>query len=147
MSVARALRLGDATAQGTEASDLEEVEVVYGEIIDDEELLPATVPAPQSLVDQHTILYPGQALPTVADAPRYTRRDYEVSPETARGTSQARGLLREYRKDWLKRNRVRKAPGITAAMAARWATPATCGTRSACATGSSSWCAERPPQE
>jgi hypothetical protein len=33
------------------------------------------------------------------------------------GTSQTRGLLREYRKQWLKRNRIRKALAITAAMA------------------------------
>ncbi|MDX3165775.1 integrase [Streptomyces scabiei] len=196
MSVAPDVRLGDArlTAQDAEALDLEEVEVVDAEIVDDAELLPAIIPATPAkpLVDQHTILYPGQALPTAADAPTYTRLDNEVSPETARrleeesapyntarnyrnqrllfaewcaamgrvarpcttatyveycahliaremapntistylsavrtwmpddkkpGTSEARGLLREYRKNWSRRHRVKKAPAITAAMA------------------------------
>ncbi|MER5302161.1 integrase [Streptomyces lasiicapitis] len=184
------------TSRGTEAGELESVEVVDAELVDDEDLLPATVPAAppaaRPVVDRHTVLYPGQALPTEAEAPRYTRRDYEVSPETARrledesapdntdrnyrnqrrlfrewcesmgriahpcttatyveycahliaremapntistylsavrtwmpddqkpGTGMARGLLREYRKRWSRRNRVRKAPAITAAMA------------------------------
>lgn len=181
----------------TTADELEstEVEVVEAELVDDAELLPAVAPPPvppdRPTVDQHTILYPGEPLPTAADAPRYSRRDFEVSEETARrleeesapvntgrnyrnqrrlfaewcegmgrvarpcttatyveycahliardmspntvstylsavrtwmpddkkpGTGQVRGLLREYRKQWLKRNRVRKAPAITAAM-------------------------------
>ncbi|MEV5451297.1 integrase [Streptomyces sp. NPDC052535] len=176
-------------------SELEPTEVVDAELVDDDELLPfVALPAAPAkpAVDQHTILYPGEALPSEATAPRYSRRDFEVSEETARrleeesapdntdrnyknqrklfeewcdgmgrvarpcttatyveycahliaqgkspntistylsavrtwmpddkkpGTSKARGLLREYRKQWLKRNRVRKAPAITAAMA------------------------------
>ncbi|MEU9144001.1 hypothetical protein [Streptomyces sp. NPDC048349] len=58
-------------------------EVLEVEIVEDE-LLPATVPHPsRPLVDQHTILYPGDALPTEADAPTYTRADFEVSAATA----------------------------------------------------------------
>lgn len=195
MSVVPALPAGRVVAAplapAAEAVDLEEVEVVEGELVDDE-LLPAIAPATKPLVDQHTILYPGQAMPTAEDGPRYTRRDYEVSPDTARrleeesaphntdrnyknqrrlfaewcdsmgrvarpcttatyveycahliaremrpntistylsavrtwmpddkkpGTSMARAMLREYRKNWSKRNRVKKAPAITAAMA------------------------------
>ncbi|MCX2927402.1 integrase [Streptomyces sp. NEAU-W12] len=177
----------------TAVNELESAEVVEAELVDDA-LLPAVAPPAsptETTVDQHTILHPGEALPSAADAPRYTRRDFEVSEETARrleeesapvntgrnyrnqrrlfaewceemgrvarpcttatyveycahliargmspntvgtylsavrtwmpddrkpGTGQARGLLREYRKQWLKRNRVRKAPAITDAM-------------------------------
>lgn len=171
----------------------DDTEVIDAEIVEDD-LLPAVAlpaPAAKPLVDQHTILYPGDALPTEADAPTYTRRDFEVSPETAErlknqskpentdrnytnqrrlfrewcesmgrvyrpcttatyvewvasliaremapntirtymsgvrtwmpedkkpGTAEARGMLAEYRKEWGKRNRVRKAPPITDAM-------------------------------
>ncbi|MEU3399449.1 integrase [Streptomyces filamentosus] len=174
-----------------EAAVLEEDEVLEGELVDDDELLPSPVPD-KPAVDQHTILYPGQSMPTADGGPRYTRRDYEVSEETARrleeesapkntdrnyrnqrklfrewcegmgrvarpcttatyveycahliargmapstistylsavrtwmpddkkpGTTLARGLLREYRKGWKQRNRVKKAPPITDAMA------------------------------
>ncbi|MGP3691313.1 tyrosine-type recombinase/integrase [Streptomyces sp. IBSNAI002] len=168
--------------------------VLEAEIVDivEAELLPATVPpAARPLIDQHTILYPGAAVPTEADAPTYTRADFEVSaatadrlrnkaspantnrnygsqrrnfaqwcegmgrvarpcttatyvewvagliargmaPNTIRtymsgvrtwmpedrrpGTTEVRGMLAEYRKEWGKRNRVRKAPAITALM-------------------------------
>ncbi|GAA1111033.1 integrase [Streptomyces javensis] len=180
-------------AHDTEGTDLEVVEVVEAELLDDDRPPSALAPtAPKSLMDQHTILYPGQPMPATADGPQYTRRDYEVSPETARrleeesaphntgrnyrnqrrlfaewcesmgrvarpcttatyveycahliaremrpntistylsavrtwmpddkkpGTGLARAMLREYRKSWSKRNRVKKAPAITAAMA------------------------------
>ncbi|MER0443160.1 integrase [Streptomyces sp. Edi4] len=195
MSVVPALPAGSGVAAppapAVQAVDLEEVEVVEGELVDDE-LAPAPVAPAKPLVDQHTILYPGQAMPTAEDGPRYTRRDYEVSEETARrleeesaprntdrtyryqrrlfekwcegmgrvarpcttatyveycahliaqelapnsistylsavrtwmpddkkpGTSLARAMLREYRKSWSKRKRVKKAPPVTAAMA------------------------------
>ncbi|MDK0525028.1 integrase [Streptomyces sp. ML-6] len=191
MSVVPALPAGSGVVEPpAPAVDLEEV--VEGELVDDDELLPATAAPAKPLVDQHTILYPGQAMPTAEDGPRYTRRDYEVSEETARrleeesaphntdrnyrnqrrlfaewcdgmgrvarpcttatyveycahliakemapnsistylsavrtwmpddkkpGTSLARAMLREYRKNWSKRKRVKKAPPITAAMA------------------------------
>ncbi|MEU2453862.1 tyrosine-type recombinase/integrase [Streptomyces sp. NPDC012765] len=166
-------------------------EVVDAELVDDELLpaVPAAVPA-RPLVDRHTILYPGDGLPTAEQA-QYSRRDFEVSEATAErlknksspkntdrnyknqrklfrewceamgrvarpcttatyvewvagliaremapntiqtymsavrtwmpedkkpGTAEARGMLTEYRKDWGKRNRVKKAPAITDAM-------------------------------
>ena len=147
-------------------------------------------PAPPTrpLVDRHTILAPGDTIPTEADAPVYTERDLYVSAKTADrlnnnskprntsrnyesqrnrfkawctdmgrvhrpcttatyveyvahlidqdrapnsisaamsairtwmpddkkpGTSEARGMLNEYRKEWGKRVGVRKAPAIT----------------------------------
>jgi integrase len=172
----------------------DELDVVDAELVDDDEHLPAvTGPAPavRPVVDRHTILMPGQDLPTGADAPTYTERDLYVSEETAErlknkakpkntnknyrsqrgiferwcaemgrvtrpcttatyveyiasmiareaspntisthmsairtwmpddkkpGTAEARGMLNEYRKEWSKRNRVRKAPAITDAM-------------------------------
>ncbi|MFE3559545.1 integrase [Streptomyces sp. NPDC059193] len=186
---------GDQEAAAVAEAVDEVVEVVEAEIVEDE-LLPATLqragqPAPRPLVDRHTILYPGEEVPTDADAPAYTRTDFEVSaatadrlrdkaapantnrnyssqrknfaewceamgrvarpcttatyvewvagliaremaPNTIRtymsgvrtwmpedrrpGTAEARGMLAEYRKDWGRRNRVRKAPAITDAM-------------------------------
>ncbi|MFB7919096.1 hypothetical protein [Streptomyces sp. NPDC056061] len=35
------------------------------------------------MVDRHTILYPGQSLPTEADQPTHTERDLRVSQRTA----------------------------------------------------------------
>jgi integrase len=60
------------------------VEVADAELVNDDHL-PATVaPAPDahSAVDRHTILYPGQNLPTEADQPTYTERDLYVSERT-----------------------------------------------------------------
>ncbi|MFH8581652.1 integrase [Streptomyces zaomyceticus] len=171
-------------------ADLDATEIVDAELVDDDRL-PALVDpalAGHPLVDRHTILMPGEDLPTVADAPQYTERDLYVSEGTAErlkskskpkntnknyrsqrgifdrwctdmgrvarpcttatyveyiasmiareaspntisahmsairtwmpddkkpGTSEARGMLNEYRKEWAKRNRVRKAPAIT----------------------------------
>lgn len=59
--------------------------VVDAELVDDD-LLPAVVHpvAPvQPLIDQHTILRPGQPVPTAADRPTYSRADFEVSQDTA----------------------------------------------------------------
>ncbi|MFE6848024.1 integrase [Streptomyces sp. NPDC057686] len=175
------------------AAVVEDAEVLEAELVYDD-LLPATLPsaaAPRPLLDRHTILHPGDAVPTEADAPTYTRRDFEVSPATAErlknkaapantnrnyssqrrnfaewceamgrvarpcttatyvewvasliaremdpntirtymsgvrtwmpedqrpGTTEARGMVAEYRKEWGKRNRVRKAPAITEPM-------------------------------
>ncbi|MEU9014227.1 tyrosine-type recombinase/integrase [Streptomyces sp. NPDC048479] len=63
----------------------DELEVVDAELVDDDRL-PATIeprPAARPVVDRHTILYPGQGLPTEADAPAYTERDLYVSEKTA----------------------------------------------------------------
>lgn len=60
-------------------------EVVDAELVDDGHL-PAILepgPAARPLVDRHTILYPGQGLPTAAEAPVYTERDLYVSQKTA----------------------------------------------------------------
>ncbi|MEU6925477.1 integrase [Streptomyces sp. NPDC046631] len=171
-----------------------DLEVVDAELVDDDHL-PATIqprpPAVRPVVDRHTILYPGQNLPTAAGQPVYTERDLYVSERTQKrlegksapkntsanytsqrrlfaawcdaqgrvarpcttatyveytahlidkerapnsisaalsavrswmpddkkpGTSEARGMLNEYRKEWGKRNRVRKAPPITRPM-------------------------------
>lgn len=163
-------------------------EVVDAELVDDDHLLPALAEQPRPLVDRHTILVPGQDLPTEADQPTYTERDLYVSEATADrlknkskprntsrtyknqrdmfrrwcesqgrvtkpcttatyveyvatliedgrapnaisvamsairtwmpddkkpGTTEARGMLNEYRKEWNKRVGVKKAPAIT----------------------------------
>lgn len=173
-------------------------EVVDAELVDDGHL-PALRPdeavahgrwTPDSrvVVDQHTILVPGQELPTEADQPTYTERDLYVSESTAKrlaekskpkntdknyrsqrgmfqrwcaeqgrvarpcttatfveyvahlieqgrspnaisvamsairtwmpddkkpGTTEARGMLNEYKKEWARRVGVKKAPAIT----------------------------------
>lgn len=165
-------------------------EVVDAELVDDDHLpvvLPEAVLA-RPLVDRHTILAPGDPLPTQADQPTYTERDIRVSARTAKriaekskprntsktydsqrdmfrrwcetqgrvhrpcttatyveyiatliedgrapnaisvamsairtwmpddkkpGTTEARGMLNEYRKEWNKRVGVKKAPAIT----------------------------------
>ncbi|TXS35188.1 tyrosine-type recombinase/integrase, partial [Streptomyces sp. t39] len=60
-------------------------EVVDAELVDDDHLPALTRPAPPArpAVDRHTVLYPGQNLPTEDDAPRYTERDLYVSERTA----------------------------------------------------------------
>lgn len=168
-------------------------EVVDAELVDDDHL-PALRPEAQParpVVDQHTILVPGQKLPTEADQPTYTERDLYVSERTAKriaekskpkntdknyrsqrgmfqrwcaeqgrvhrpcttatfveyvnhlidqgrapnaisvamaairtwmpddkkpGTTETRGMLNEYRKEWTRRVGVKKAPPITDAM-------------------------------
>ncbi|MGA4875792.1 tyrosine-type recombinase/integrase [Streptomyces lydicamycinicus] len=165
-------------------------EVVDAELVDDDHLpapIPETAPA-RPLVDRHTILVPGEALPTEAEQSTYTERDLYVSEGTAErlknkskprntsrtyenqrdlfrrwcesqgrvtkpcttatyveyvatliedgrapnaisvamsairtwmpddkkpGTSEARGMLNEYKKEWNKRVGVKKAPAIT----------------------------------
>jgi integrase len=171
-----------------------EAETVDAELVDDDHL-PAVATrelwkpgTARPLVDQHTVLLPGQDLPTEANQPTYTERDLYVSPATAErlknhskprntnknyesqrnlfkawcakhgrvarpcttatyidyvghliaegrspntisahmsairtwmpddkkpGTSEARGMLNEYRKEWANRTRVKKAPPIT----------------------------------
>ncbi|MFE4639216.1 integrase [Streptomyces sp. NPDC056773] len=182
--------------QSAEEDDRDAGEIVEAELVAEDDLLPAPTAHPSSrpprpLIDQHTILYPGETVPTEADAPTYTRTDFEVSAGTAHrlreksapantnrnytsqrrkfaewceemgrvarpcttatyvewvagliaremapntirtymsgvrmwmpedrrpGTTEARGMLAEYRKEWGKRNRVRKAPPITEPM-------------------------------
>ncbi|WP_328491282.1 tyrosine-type recombinase/integrase [Streptomyces zaomyceticus] len=59
-------------------------EIIDAELVEEGEALALVdEPAPRLLVDQHTILHPGQGLPTTADGPRYTDIDLRVSPETS----------------------------------------------------------------
>jgi integrase len=77
-------------------------EVVDAELVDDDHLpapRPATAPA-RPLVDQHTILVPGEPLPTEADQPTYTERDLYVSERTAhrlKNKSQPKNTSRTYK--------------------------------------------------
>ena len=171
-------------------------EVIDAELVVDDRLPAIASPsgeamAARPLVDQHTILLPGQDIPTEADRPTYTKRDLYVSDATAErlknkskpkntsrtyknqrdtfeawcaqhgrvvrpcttatyveyvnhlidagrspnaisvamsairtwmpddkkpGTTEARGMLNEYRKEWNKRVGVKKAPAITEEM-------------------------------
>ncbi|MFJ1900422.1 integrase [Streptomyces sp. NPDC088115] len=61
-----------------------DLEVVDAELVDDDHLPAVISPAPAAhpVVDRHTILYPGQAVPTEADQPTYTERDLYVSKRT-----------------------------------------------------------------
>ncbi|MEU6756014.1 tyrosine-type recombinase/integrase [Streptomyces sp. NPDC046685] len=68
--------------------DASEEEIVDAELVEDGELLPA--PAARPLVDLHTVLRPGEAIPTTADpGPRYTERDIRLSEATARALEEA----------------------------------------------------------
>ncbi|MFJ2745353.1 tyrosine-type recombinase/integrase [Streptomyces sp. NPDC087440] len=58
-------------------------EIVDAELVDDAELALVSPPSVRLRVTTHTVLRPGQALPTDDDAPRYSTRDLYVSPETA----------------------------------------------------------------
>jgi len=52
----------------------------------DAALLPAVperAPAARPVVTRHTVLRPGQAVPTTADAPTYSEADFRISQETA----------------------------------------------------------------
>ncbi|MFJ3950350.1 tyrosine-type recombinase/integrase [Streptomyces libani] len=63
----------------------DEPEIVDAELINDDHLpvLPAGGAPARPLVDRHTILVPGEALPTEAEQPTYTERDLYVSKATA----------------------------------------------------------------
>lgn len=64
----------------------DDLEVVDAELVDEDRLPAITRPHPPAVrpvVDQHTVLYPGQALPTEADQPVYTERDIRVTRRTA----------------------------------------------------------------
>ncbi|MGW2550080.1 hypothetical protein [Streptomyces sp. NPDC001635] len=64
-------------------------EVVDAELVEDGELVPAGKPAGRPLVDQHTVLRPGQGIPTADDGPQYTERDLYLSEETAEALEEA----------------------------------------------------------
>ena len=63
----------------------DDLEVVDAELVDDDHLPAVIQPSPgaRAVVDRHTILYPGQNLPTEGDQPAYTERDLYVSERTA----------------------------------------------------------------
>jgi site-specific recombinase XerD len=65
-------------------------EIVYAELVEDGELVPVGEPAVRPLVDQHTVLFPGEDIPN-SDDPRttYTERDLYVSEETAEAIKEA----------------------------------------------------------
>ncbi|MFH9576356.1 tyrosine-type recombinase/integrase [Streptomyces sp. NPDC017454] len=65
-------------------------EIVDAELVEDGELVPVAPAAGLPLVDQHTVLMPGEAIPTTGD-PRttYTDRDLYVSEETAQAIKEA----------------------------------------------------------
>ncbi|MGA5191548.1 hypothetical protein ACPCSL_34020, partial [Streptomyces griseoincarnatus] len=69
--------------------DVAEEETVDAELVEDAEL-GRTVPAARPLVDAHTVLMPGEEIPTSED-PRttYTERDLYVSEETAQAIKEA----------------------------------------------------------
>ncbi|MFJ3620463.1 tyrosine-type recombinase/integrase [Streptomyces iakyrus] len=69
--------------------DAAEEETVDAELVEDAEL-GRTVPAARPLVDAHTVLMPGEEIPTSED-PRttYTERDLYVSEETAQAIKEA----------------------------------------------------------
>lgn len=78
------------------------VEVVDAELVDDgEAALPAVLEdqAARPLITRHTMLAPGEAIPTTADAPRYTEADFRISAETAQKvkTSGSENTSRTYR--------------------------------------------------
>ncbi|MEW9521820.1 tyrosine-type recombinase/integrase [Streptomyces tubercidicus] len=66
----------------------DDLDVVDAELVDDDRLpavRPVDLPAEavRPVIGQHTILRPGQNLPTTADQPTYNRADFEVSQDTA----------------------------------------------------------------
>ncbi|WP_030878671.1 integrase [Streptomyces sp. NRRL S-1868] len=60
-------------------------EVVDAELVDDDNLPAVAEAAPiaHPIVDRHTILLPGEVLPTETDQPTYTERDLYISEATA----------------------------------------------------------------
>jgi len=62
-----------------------DLDVVDAELVDDDHLPALMEPGPvaRPAVDRHTVLMPGESLPTAEDTPRYTERDLYVSEKTA----------------------------------------------------------------
>lgn len=78
------------------------VDVVDAELVDDQ---PAALPAvrhdleARPLITRHTMLAPGQPVPTTADAPRYSETDFRITQKTAERvqTSGSENTSRTYR--------------------------------------------------
>ncbi|MGW3627803.1 tyrosine-type recombinase/integrase [Streptomyces sp. NPDC000880] len=69
---------------GASLSLRDQVEIVDAELVEEGELVPVDVPSGRPLVDQHTVLRPGQEIPTTADrGPSYSDRDLYISEDTA----------------------------------------------------------------
>jgi integrase len=67
----------------------EPIEIVDAELVEDGELVPLRL-AGRPLVDQHTVLMPGEHIPTSDDpGTTYTERDLYVSAETAQAIKEA----------------------------------------------------------
>ncbi|MFG2795797.1 MULTISPECIES: tyrosine-type recombinase/integrase [Streptomyces] len=70
--------------------DAADEEIVDAELVEDGELVPVDEPAGRPLVDQHTVLLPGEHIPTSDDpGTTYTERDLYVSEETAQAIKEA----------------------------------------------------------
>ncbi|MEU1592797.1 tyrosine-type recombinase/integrase [Streptomyces sp. NPDC005708] len=68
----------------------EDDELVDAELVEGGELVRVGQPVGRPLVDQHTVLRPGQAIPTTEDdGPQYTERDLYLSEETAEALEEA----------------------------------------------------------
>ncbi|MFF7838819.1 tyrosine-type recombinase/integrase [Streptomyces ossamyceticus] len=69
--------------------DASDQEIIEAEFVEDGELVPAA-PAVRPLVDAHTVLMPGEDIPTSDDpVTTYTERDLYVSEETAKAIKEA----------------------------------------------------------
>ncbi|MFD7003944.1 site-specific integrase [Streptomyces mirabilis] len=102
------------------------VEIVDAELVDDEDralpVLAERPPAFRPVVDRHTMLRPGQAVPTEADAPTYSEADFRISQETAdqlddappANTSRTYGSAEGQFRDWCARQGRVAVPCTTA---------------------------------
>ena len=69
-----------------------DLEVVDAELVDEPTAgQPAALeqPQPRYLVDQHTVLRPGEMPPTTADRPAWGKHDFRISEETAKALDEA----------------------------------------------------------
>src|SRR6478609_539558 len=65
-------------------------EIVDAELVEDGEVMPAVAPHVRLRIDQHTVLRPGQPIPTADDpVQQYTERDLYVSEETSQALDEA----------------------------------------------------------
>jgi integrase len=72
------------------STDAADEEILDAELVEDGELVRAAGPAPRLLVDMHTMLMPGEAIPTSDDpGTRYTDRDVYLNEATAQAIREA----------------------------------------------------------
>jgi site-specific recombinase XerD len=76
-------------------------EVVDAELVEDDRIpaVPTPVEPVRAHVDRHTMLRPGQAVPTTTDRPAYTEADFRISERTAKLLDEAapENTSRQYR--------------------------------------------------